>query len=57
MAGEKKALTKDEKGDILWKLEYVMNSTKTYGLDDTFDRSFYAMHLKDALAIMEGEQK
>ncbi len=57
MAGEKKALTKDEKADILWKLEYVMNSIKIYGTSETFDRPFYIMHLKGALDILEGEEK
>lgn len=57
MAGEKKALTKDEKADILWKLEYVMNSIKIYGTSETFDRPFYIMHLNGALDILEGGEK
>jgi len=54
MAGEKRALTKDEKADILWSLDYVMNSIRTYGLDESFNRPHYIMHLKKALEVMKG---
>jgi len=57
MAGEKRALTKDEKADILWSLDYVINSIKIYGLDESFNRPHYIMHLKKALEVMEGDQK
>ena len=57
MAGEKRALTKDEKDNIMWSLEYVMRSIKVYWKSEDFDRPFYARHLKDALEKLEGDQK
>ena len=57
MAGKKKALTKDERDDIMWSLDYVMNSIKIYWKSEDFDRPFYAGHLKSALEKLEGDQK
>jgi len=57
MAGEKKALTKEEKDDIMWSLDYVMRSIKVYWKSEDFDRSFYAMHLKNAIEKLEGDRK
>jgi len=57
MAGEKKALTKEEKDDIMWSLDYVMRSIKVYWKSEDFDRPFYAMHLKNAIEKLEGDQK
>jgi hypothetical protein len=57
MAGEKKALTKEERDDIMWSLDYVMNSIKTYWKSEDFNRPFYAGHLKSALEKLEGDQK
>lgn len=56
MAGEKKALTKEERDDIMWSLDYVMNSIKTYWKSEDFNRPFYAGHLKSALEKLEGDQ-
>ncbi len=57
MAGEKGALTKDEKDDIMWSLDYVMRSIKVFWNSEDFDRPFFARHLKEALAKLEGDQK
>jgi len=57
MDGTKTPLTKEEQENLLWKLDYVANSIKTYGSKETFDRPFYSMHLKQALEILEGDKK
>ena len=57
MDGEKKGLTKKEKEDILWTLDYVAKSVKSYGEEPTFDREFYIKHLSNAIENLKGDQK
>ncbi len=57
MDGEKTGLDKETKAEILWSLDYVAKSIKTFGEEPTFDREFYANHLRKALLMLEGDPK
>lgn len=48
----KKKIEKDDLKDIMWHLEYVMNSLKTYG-KEPIDVDFYVGHVKQAVNLME----
>lgn len=42
--------------DILWNLDYVQNSVKIYGNEESFDIPFYVNKLKIAIELMESQQ-
>ena len=57
MDGKKTGLDKETKAEVLWTLDYVAKSVKSYGEDPTFDREFYANHLRKAIEMLEGAPK
>ena len=50
-------MDKEVVNDVLWNLDYVHNSVKIYGQDDTFDIPFYVNKLKYAIEQMESQIK
>jgi len=51
----KKKIEKEDLIDIMWHLEYVMNSLKIYG-KEPIDVDFYIGHAKKAVSLMEKYQ-
>ena len=51
------SMDKQVVNDVLWNLEYVYNSVKIYGKDDTFNIPFYVNKLKYAIEQMESQIK
>jgi len=50
-------MDKEVVNDVLWNLDYVHNSVKIYGKDDTFNIPFYVNKLKHAIEQMESQIK
>ena len=50
-------MNKEVVKDVLWNLDYVYNSVKTYGKEDTFDIPFYVNKLKHAIKELESQIK
>lgn len=50
-------MNKAVKKEVEWKLKYVHDAVKTFGSEETFDVPFYVKHLREAIEMMEGDQK
>lgn len=48
-------MNKEIVDEVLWNLDYVHNSVKIYGKDDTFDIPFYINKLETVIELMESQ--
>lgn len=48
-------MNKEIVDEVLWNLDYVRNSVKIYGKDDTFDTQFYIKKLEIVIELMKSQ--
>lgn len=48
-------MNKEIVDEVLWNLDYVHNSVKIYGKDDTFDIPFYINKLETVIELMKSQ--